>query len=201
MTTQAADKDLPAYISHKTVYALRIRTIEQVWLEGEQRSATMLVPEDPAFRPFELTREYLSKHNPQAGGYWIRYQDGYESWSPAEPFEAGCLPRQLWGVRRSQEPKYGIDNHGKLMNRHTGYAIPDQEPIFIFRAKDKLLPAVLEFYLSQLPEGEHKDEVEQRLRAVRGFQEGYRDRVRMPDGNGPTPPVPHSISTTEQPKG
>ena len=29
----------------------------------------------------------MAKH--EAGGYYVRYPDGYESWSPAEAFEEG----------------------------------------------------------------------------------------------------------------
>ena len=32
---------------------------------------------------------YVKKHNPQAGGYYVVYEDGYKSWSPAEAFESG----------------------------------------------------------------------------------------------------------------
>lgn len=36
-----------------------------------------------------VNKAYLEKHNPQIGGYYVLYPDGYESWSPAEAFEAG----------------------------------------------------------------------------------------------------------------
>jgi hypothetical protein len=32
---------------------------------------------------------YIAKHNPQVGGYFVEYDDGYHSFSPAEAFEAG----------------------------------------------------------------------------------------------------------------
>ena len=32
---------------------------------------------------------YLHKHQPGVGGYFVRYADGYESYSPAAAFEAG----------------------------------------------------------------------------------------------------------------
>jgi hypothetical protein len=32
---------------------------------------------------------YVDKHRPQIGGYYVRYQDGYLSWSPAAVFEDG----------------------------------------------------------------------------------------------------------------
>ena len=36
-------------------------------------------------------------HDPEEDGYFVKYQDGYESWSPAEPFEkayreSGAMP-------------------------------------------------------------------------------------------------------------
>jgi hypothetical protein len=33
--------------------------------------------------------EWYCKHKPQPGGYYVRYEDGYTSYSPAEAFEAG----------------------------------------------------------------------------------------------------------------
>jgi hypothetical protein len=36
-----------------------------------------------------VSDEYASKHNPDAGGYYVRYADGYESFSPAQAFEEG----------------------------------------------------------------------------------------------------------------
>lgn len=34
-------------------------------------------------------RAWMKKHDPQVGGYFVRYTDGYESYSPADAFEAG----------------------------------------------------------------------------------------------------------------
>jgi hypothetical protein len=31
----------------------------------------------------------MTKHNPQVGGYYVMYKDGYQSWSPASEFEDG----------------------------------------------------------------------------------------------------------------
>lgn len=36
-----------------------------------------------------VDQSYIDKHNPQVGGYFIRYEDGYESFCPAESFESG----------------------------------------------------------------------------------------------------------------
>ena len=49
----------------------------------------MITPEDPGYAPFSIDAAYLRKHNPQAGGYYVVYADGYKSFSPAEAFEDG----------------------------------------------------------------------------------------------------------------
>ena len=36
-----------------------------------------------------VSQAYIDKHKPAVGGYYVRYADGYESWSPAEAFVAG----------------------------------------------------------------------------------------------------------------
>lgn len=37
----------------------------------------------------DVSAEYMRKREPQVGGYYIKYEDGYKSFSPAEPFEGG----------------------------------------------------------------------------------------------------------------
>ena len=40
--------------------------------------------------PFAVVdAEWLARHNPQIGGYFVLYKDGYSSYSPAEAFEEG----------------------------------------------------------------------------------------------------------------
>lgn len=36
-----------------------------------------------------VSSSYIDKHDPDVGGYYVRYQDGYESYSPAAAFETG----------------------------------------------------------------------------------------------------------------
>ena len=38
---------------------------------------------------FKVDFEYMHKHKPQVGGYYVVYKDGYKSFSPAEAFETG----------------------------------------------------------------------------------------------------------------
>lgn len=88
---------LPRYICHKQVCALKIKEIEQVFAvshEGDGRTSqspigSRIVPEDDRYAPFSVGMDYVNKHNPKVGGYYVRYDDGYESWSPAKAFEDG----------------------------------------------------------------------------------------------------------------
>lgn len=83
-TLTGSEAPLPLYRCHKQVRALRI---EQILIDTRTGSAK-LVPERP-YAPFEVSEHYLTKHQPRIGGYYIRYADGYESWSPAKQFTDG----------------------------------------------------------------------------------------------------------------
>lgn len=43
--------------------------------------------------PVRVSSAYLERCRPQVGGYYVKYQDGYESWCPAEAFEEGYEER------------------------------------------------------------------------------------------------------------
>ena len=72
------------YQSHKQVRAFKIanilnrRTVAPV-LKGESDEVT-------------VDSNYMRKHNPLVGGYYVLYKSGYESWSPADEFEEGNSP-------------------------------------------------------------------------------------------------------------
>jgi hypothetical protein len=81
---------MPKYKSHKTVWALKISDVKGDG-EGENRETdgSAILVTEPGFAPIKVDADYVSKHNPRAGGYYVVYEDGYKSWSPAEAFEAG----------------------------------------------------------------------------------------------------------------
>ena len=87
------NSELPRYKCHKEVWALKIGDLREVPCSNEDGDsgayAIHLVPHNTRFAPFALTREYIAKHKPQVGGYWIQYEDGYTSYSPAAAFESG----------------------------------------------------------------------------------------------------------------
>jgi len=82
---------MPKYKSHKEVWALKIKSIILDG-EGENREtdgSAIITPEDEGYAPFRIEREYLHKHQPQIGGYYVVYKGGYQSFSPADAFEEG----------------------------------------------------------------------------------------------------------------
>lgn len=67
---------------HKIVEAFKIESTCTHPIEGsvEVKGAGFV---------FHATSVWANKHNPLVGGYYVRYEDGYESYSPAEAFESG----------------------------------------------------------------------------------------------------------------
>ena len=77
------DAEMPKYQCHKIVHALKIEYIER-----ETDGTATIIPEE-GYAPFKVSAEYVNKHKPQRGGYFVVYEGGYQSWSPADVFEAG----------------------------------------------------------------------------------------------------------------
>lgn len=103
MTESGVGTEMPKYRSHKTVHALKIIAVEKIKptieelnriLDGSAEMdenpppAGRLTVEHP-FTPIEVGVEFMRKHDPQPGGYYVVYEDGYASWSPAKAFEEG----------------------------------------------------------------------------------------------------------------
>ena len=80
----------------------------------------------------------------------------------------------------SQEPKYGISD-GRIINRQTGEPIPDDEPIFVFRAKDRLAVRILTAYFSAIEDPEHARAVAARLEDFKRFAREQPERMKDPD--------------------
>ena len=76
--------DWPRYRCHKYVEALLIAEVNV-----DAASIVWMVPDNRSFPEFSVDSDFVMKHRPEPGGYFLRYDDGYESWSPADPFEAG----------------------------------------------------------------------------------------------------------------
>ena len=87
-------REMPKYQSHKIVWALKIKEIvfDSVLAHADNREtdgSAMITPEEGGYASFKVNHKYCLKHQPEVGGYYIRYEDGYESWSPSKAFESG----------------------------------------------------------------------------------------------------------------
>ncbi len=85
-------RELPRYKCHKIVRALKIAYIvrdNEDDPNAETDGSAMLIPASDGYAPFPVGSEYIRKHNPEKGGYYVVYKDGYTSYSPAKAFEEG----------------------------------------------------------------------------------------------------------------
>lgn len=80
---------MPKYQSHKQVWALKIKDISLGHTYDSGQEYGVITPEEDGYGYVEVPKEYIEKHKPQIGGYYVVYADGYKSWSPADVFEAG----------------------------------------------------------------------------------------------------------------
>lgn len=49
----------------------------------------LITPEEDGYAAFTIDSEYMLRHKPVVGGYYVVYEDGYKSFSPAKAFEDG----------------------------------------------------------------------------------------------------------------
>ncbi len=85
MNDDEAQREMPKYVCHKEVWALKIGGFAQT--VGEP--GMLITPADEGYAAFTVDQEYVDKHDPQVGGYYVVYEDGYKSFSPAHAFESG----------------------------------------------------------------------------------------------------------------
>ena len=83
-------KEMPKYKCKKVVHALKIKEISPLNFDKAiYDSGAIIYPKEKGYEPFRVSGVYVFKHKPQAGGYYVLYEDGYESYSPAKAFENG----------------------------------------------------------------------------------------------------------------
>lgn len=96
-------QELPKYRCHKTVRAMKIREVvkhahpdpnydDAAFEASDKFEGALLLPEDEQYSPVEVSAEWYRRHKPQPGGYYVVYEDGYTSYSPAKAFEDGYSP-------------------------------------------------------------------------------------------------------------
>jgi hypothetical protein len=76
-------EDMPRWKCHKVVRAMKIsgvdRSLLRLYLDGGRHT-------------LGVTQAWWEKNDPCAPGYYVVYNDGYASWSPAGAFEDGYTP-------------------------------------------------------------------------------------------------------------
>lgn len=77
--------DIPTYNCHKQVKALQIKDIEMMDLGTDLVELSFF----DGYLPIKVDDLFMEKHEPQVGGYFVVYKDGYQSYSPADVFEEG----------------------------------------------------------------------------------------------------------------
>ena len=79
------------YKCHKEVGALKIAKIEQSSADKENTCGGTweLIPENENNTNIVVSHAWYCKHLPKEGGYYVVYDDGYASFSPAQAFESG----------------------------------------------------------------------------------------------------------------
>jgi len=93
---------IPKYKSHKKVHAAPVTGITLI-KQGDHKGGAVLHL-TVAGRKIEhrVSAEYMTKHDPQSGGYFVIYEDGYESWSPEEAFKGGYEFANKTGFEREE---------------------------------------------------------------------------------------------------
>lgn len=84
--------DLPLYACHKQVRAAKIKRIRMLVIPHmniEDRPDGLVLDVDGEEKEVDVTEEWINRHGPEPGGFFVQYADGYQSYSPAEPFESG----------------------------------------------------------------------------------------------------------------
>lgn len=84
MSSGAASAEMPKYRCHKEVWALRVGAVMRLANGG-----AVMTPLDEGYSDIEVSADFMARHNPVPGDYYVVYADGYRSISPAGAFEEG----------------------------------------------------------------------------------------------------------------
>ncbi len=79
-------KELPKYRCHKEVQAAKITEVISPSDRLQTGDWTLRLGDA---QQVTVAPSWMGKHTPEVGGYYVRYADGYESFSPADAFEGG----------------------------------------------------------------------------------------------------------------
>ena len=83
--------EMPRYLCHKKVWALKIAAIKRdgAGEDRESDGSAIFTPAEVRYAAFRVGADFMCRHKPEVGGYYVVYDDGYKSFSPAKAFEEG----------------------------------------------------------------------------------------------------------------
>ncbi len=184
-------KPWPLYSAPQYSRALKIKALsEPVANDINIKIVTVSFVED--FRDMELLPAFMDQFKPVVGGYIVQHLLGDDSVATTEYMaeelfnmvfkqcdeEGKTIAECTMPV--TQEPKFGIRN-GALYVRATGEAIPFDEPVFIYRAKDINASAFMASYAAGCTNPKHIDAVMARVADFERFREEHPERMKQPD--------------------
>lgn len=82
----AAQREMPCYKSHKTVWALEISAIGAV---TDPAGSYIVTFKEPGYASLILPPEMFGRYVPVVGDFYVVYSDGYKSFSPRKAFLDG----------------------------------------------------------------------------------------------------------------
>lgn len=81
---------LPVWRSHKLVRASKILAIRNLNIHAEAAFQGHVQDWDVASgHTLHIDQSVIRRNEPEVGDYFVLYEDGYRSWSPAAAFEGG----------------------------------------------------------------------------------------------------------------
>lgn len=83
----------------------------------------------------------------------------------------------------AEDRKFKFED-GRFINRVSGEPIPDEEPVIIFRARDKHSIAVLMAYLDMAADPHHRQAIMDRLDEFSAYRAKYPERLKEPGITG-----------------
>jgi hypothetical protein len=79
----------------------------------------------------------------------------------------------------AEDRKFKFED-GRFVNRVSGEPIPDDEPVIIFRARDRHALPLLMFYQSLVSDPHHVCAVQDRINEFQAFIDEFPERVKEP---------------------
>jgi len=152
--------------------------IRERW-EGWQaaRRASSVAPAIITLRPQHRMADFERKRD------FEFYVKGFVECREAATVAANAAPSTpavAEGMPASQEPKYGIRDN-RLYNRASGEFIPEDEPVFIFRARDVHAFGILAHYGNEVCNPAHASAILARVNDFKRFWNNNPDRMKEPD--------------------